>query len=58
VGVIGELLGVALMVQAPVTGTAGLIGFGALLVGRIRVENRALEIGVSPSRPPAKIRVL
>jgi methyltransferase len=40
--VMGELLGMALIVLAPITGTIGLIGFAALLARRIRVEDRAL----------------
>ena len=40
--VAGELLGVALTVGAPVTGTLALLGFGALMRARIRVEDRAL----------------
>lgn len=42
-GVLGELLGMALMAQAPVTGTVGVILFGALLLARIRVEESALS---------------
>jgi methyltransferase len=42
VGVAGELLGMALMAQAPVTGTIGVIAFATLLLARIRVEERAL----------------
>jgi methyltransferase len=41
--VMGEMLGVALIVWAPVTGTAALVGFGALLRRRIAVEDRALR---------------
>jgi methyltransferase len=46
VGVLGELLGMGLMAHAPVTGAASVIGFGALMAARIRVEERAL--GVRP----------
>lgn len=42
VAVMGELLGVLLIVFAPVTGGVSLVGFGTLLWRRIRVEDRAL----------------
>jgi methyltransferase len=42
VGVAGELVGMALMAQAPVAGIAACVGFGALMLARIRVEERAL----------------
>ena len=42
VAVIGELLGVALTVWAPLTGVTAVIGFGALIRRRIAVEERAL----------------
>lgn len=41
-GVAGELAGMALMAQAPIAGTAAVVGFGALMLARIRVEERAL----------------
>jgi methyltransferase len=41
-GVAGELLGMAVMAQAPVTGALSVVSFGALLLARIRVEERAL----------------
>jgi methyltransferase len=44
VGVIGELLGFALLAGAPVAGAAALAGFGWLLRARIRVEERALGL--------------
>ena len=44
IGVVGELLGFALLAQAPVAGAASLLGFGALLAARIRVEERALGL--------------
>jgi methyltransferase len=40
--VIGELISVALIVWAPVTGAVSTIGFGALIARRVRVEDRAL----------------
>jgi methyltransferase len=42
IAVIGELLGFALLVGAPVAGAVSLVGFGALLRRRIAVEERAL----------------
>jgi methyltransferase len=42
VGVIGELVGVALLVGAPVTGMVATLGFIYLLRRRIAVENHAL----------------
>ena len=47
VAVIAELLGVALTVGAPITGTLVTIGFGVLLRARMRVEDRALGRGNS-----------
>jgi methyltransferase len=41
-GVVGELTGAALMARASITGPAALAGFGALLLRRIRIEDRAL----------------
>ena len=40
--VLGELVGVALVVRAPLTGVLSLIGFGALMWRRMAVEDRAL----------------
>lgn len=42
VAVLGELAGVALLVWAPVTGVAALVGFGLLIRRRVAVEDRAL----------------
>jgi methyltransferase len=44
-GVIGELLGMALMAQAPAAGALAIAVFGALIAARIRVEARALRGG-------------
>jgi methyltransferase len=44
VGVLGEIVGAALMMGAPVTGVLSLVGFGLLLRRRIDVEERALRI--------------
>jgi methyltransferase len=43
VGVVGELLGMALITGARVTGPLGLVFFSWLLVRRIRAEDRALR---------------
>lgn len=40
--VLGEILGVALTVWAPVSGLVGLAAFGALMLRRIAIEDRAL----------------
>jgi methyltransferase len=42
VAVVGELLGFALIVRAPVAGVVALIGFGTLMWRRIAIEDRAL----------------
>jgi methyltransferase len=44
VGVVGELVGMALCVQAPITGVLSVIGFGYLLQRRIRAEEQALGL--------------
>jgi methyltransferase len=43
VGVMGELTGVALMTGASVSGLAGIVMFGALIVRRVATEERALR---------------
>lgn len=43
--VVGEIVGVALTVRAPVTGLLALVGFGWLMRRRIAVEDRALGYG-------------
>jgi methyltransferase len=55
VAVVGELVGVALMAGAWITGPISTIGFGLLLMKRIAVEERALQsasVGPRP-QPPA-----
>ena len=42
--VAGELVGVALMAGAIVTGPIAVLGFTALMLARIRVEERALGL--------------
>jgi len=46
VGVAGEVVGVSLWMQAPITGTLFAVTFGFILLWRIRVEERAL--GLAP----------
>ena len=43
VGVVGELVGAALMAYAPLAGAVSVLLFGVLLIARIRVEERALR---------------
>ena len=43
-GVAGELVGAAFMAYAPVTGVLAVFGFGALMLARIQVEERALDV--------------
>jgi methyltransferase len=40
--VVGEIASVAATVWAPITGTLALVGFGWLMIARIRIEDRAL----------------
>jgi methyltransferase len=40
--VVGEILSVAAIVWAPITGTLATIGFGLLMIKRIGIEDRAL----------------
>ena len=40
--VVGEIVSVAAIVWAPIAGTLAAIGFGALMIARIRIEDRAL----------------
>jgi len=43
VGVIGELLGVAIVTGARISGPLAILLFGALLLRRISVEDRARD---------------
>lgn len=43
-GVVGELIGMAMLVHAPVTGVLSVVGFGYLLRLRIRAEEQALGL--------------
>ena len=43
VAVAGEMAGAALMAQAPIAGVAAVVAFGALMLRRIGVEERALH---------------
>ena len=44
VGVAGEVLGSALWMRAPITGTLFVVTFGLILFQRIRIEERALGL--------------
>ena len=46
VGVAGEVIGMAMWMQAPITGTLFAVTFGFILLWRIRIEERAL--GLAP----------
>ena len=43
--VVGEIVSVAVIVWAPITGVLATIGFGLLMIARIRIEDRALGRG-------------
>jgi methyltransferase len=45
IAVAGELVGFAMLTQAPLAGTAGTALFGTLMLARIRVEEHALNRG-------------
>ena len=42
VAVMGELIGMAAVVWAPMTGVLAVVGFGLLIRARVRVEDRVL----------------
>lgn len=44
VGVMGEIIGFAILAQAPIAGCVATAGFAVLLIARIRVEERALGL--------------
>ena len=44
VAVVGELVGFAMLARAPIAGALAVAGFAALLLARIRVEERALGL--------------
>jgi methyltransferase len=50
VGVVGELVGAAMMCGAPVTGVVGLMAFGQALWRRIRFESEILDRARSDGR--------
>ena len=43
IGVVGELIGCALIAGAPVAGALGSVLFAGLMLVRVRIENRALD---------------
>jgi methyltransferase len=50
VAVMGELAGVAAVTGAPVSGSVAVVAFGALLIKRIAVEERALRASRTAAR--------
>jgi methyltransferase len=54
VAVLGEIAGIALALEALVTGVVFLLGFGLLIRWRIRVEEAALGLAGSPQGRPAR----
>ncbi len=55
--VIGEIIGVALIVWAPLTGLLAAVGFGALMWQRVRIEERALGLRPAQDDPGTGGRV-
>jgi methyltransferase len=53
IAVMGEIVAFATALQAPVTGTLAAIGFGWLLVRRVRVEEHALSAAPGRGSRPA-----
>jgi methyltransferase len=45
--VVGEIVSVAVIVWAPISGVLATIGFGRLMIERIRIEDRALGRGAN-----------
>jgi methyltransferase len=54
IGVVGELVGTAMMVGARLSGPIMLALFGVVLWARIRFEERALSAALQPRRPAEK----
>jgi methyltransferase len=52
VAVVGELVGIALMTGAWITGPISIIGFGLLTMKRIAIEERALQSAAASARSP------
>lgn len=44
VGIVGELIGAALMAGSPIAGVIAFVTFGGIMLARIRVEERALNL--------------
>ena len=44
IGVAGELAGAALMAHAPIAGVLSMLTFGALMLERISIEERAMDL--------------
>jgi methyltransferase len=43
-GIVGELVGAALMAGSPIAGVIAFVTFGGIMLARIRVEERALNL--------------
>ena len=54
VGVVGELVGTALLTGATICGPLGVVAFGALILRRIGIEERALGRAAGQARPASK----
>jgi methyltransferase len=52
VAVVGEMVSIAIALQAPLTGLLSTVGFGWLLVRRLRVEERTLSEATRTTGPP------
>ena len=44
VGIVGELIGAALIAGSPIAGVIAFVTFGGIMLARIRVEERALNL--------------
>jgi methyltransferase len=53
IAVMGEIVAIATALRAPVTGMLAAIGFGWLLVRRVRVEEQALSVAPGRGSRPA-----
>jgi methyltransferase len=53
IAVMGEVVSIAVALQAPIAGALGAVAFGWLLTRRIRVEQRALDEVLSGAAGPA-----
>jgi methyltransferase len=56
IGVVGELIAMALMTRARITGLLGTLFFGWLLVRRMAAEERAMELYSREGGPEGPLR--